>query len=491
MATIQWLAVENSLSRRKNAHQQVLCFWLLVDRLEYHKRVEVFWAGQDGVWHILPAHYQGPHAGDREIWHARLTLGGQSGRSLPGNIRFAVCVRCGAAEFWDNNGGLDYQSRQGSGITLAPDLALQNLSFKQHLEEMQQWAPVKLAVNAGLNVESVVIHWTADNWRNSRQTACHHSKRLKQHGAKIWTARLKTADVFALEYCICCKTAQGELWDNNGGINYRLSREPLKVMILNLHCYQEDQQDRKFNQIAKAIQEQAADIVCFQEVAEYWNHGHGDWASNSANIINQRLKPPMHLYTDWSHLGFDKYREGVAILSRYPLQNTQSRYVSDSRDAYSIHSRKVVMANIQVPYLGSINVFSAHLSWWEDGFRQQFQRLCEWADSQADQAPGATLLCGDFNIAAGSLGYRQVVRDNRYEDQYLAANQRGLFEKIFRVDDAHWGHLMSDDYRIDYIFMNKASGLQVTSARVLFTDWDYGRVSDHCGYLMTFEPKFA
>ncbi|MCK5191923.1 MAG: hypothetical protein KAR12_17935, partial [Methylococcales bacterium] len=54
---------------------------------------------------------------------------------------------------------------------------------------------------------------------------------------------------------------------------------------------------------------------------------------------------------------------------------------------------------------------------------------------------------------------------------------------------AHWQDLLTDDYRIDYIFMNKASELQVTSAKVVFTEQDYGRVSDHCGYFMTFEPK--
>jgi maltose 6'-phosphate phosphatase len=37
--------------------------------------------------------------------------------------------------------------------------------------------------------------------------------------------------------------------------------------------------------------------------------------------------------------------------------------------------------------------------------------------------------------------------------------------------------------------MNKTSELQVTSAKVIFTEEDYGKVSDHCGYFMTFEPK--
>ena len=128
----------------------------------------------------------------------------------------------------------------------------------------------------------------------------------------------------------------------------------------------------------------------------------GTWNTNSAKIINDRLDQPFHLYTDWSHLGFDKYREGVAILSRFPMLKQESKYVSDSHDVYSIHSRKVVMAQVHVPYMGLINVFSAHLSWWEDGFAEQFKRLRDWAaDNQTDDVK-ATLLCGDFNITAGS-----------------------------------------------------------------------------------------
>lgn len=488
MAQIQLLAVENTLTRKKGASQQVLVFWLALDSLSFHKQVDVIWSGSDGVWHSLPAKYQGPRGQTQEFWQARVTFTAKSGRELPGNVSFALRLRCEAGEFWDNNQGWNHQAPKGCGVALPPDLAVQNLSVKSSLGDSQEYVLVKVAVDPALGADSVVLQWTGDNWRHTEQSKCHRNKRLKRHGAQIWTARLKVADVFALEYCVCCKTADAEIWDNNGGRNYRISRQPLRVMILNLHCYQESRQEYKFSQIAKAIDEQAVDLVCFQEVAEHWNNGHGDWSSNAANLINQRLKHPMHLHTDWSHLGFDKYREGVAILSRYPLHHTQARYVSDSHDPYSIHSRKVVMAQVHVPYMGPVNVFSAHLSWWEDGFKSQFQRLCEWANGLLNENVKTNLLCGDFNIAAGSTGYQLVVDGNQYEDQYLAANHQGLFQKIFRVNDAHWGHLLAEDYRIDYIFMNKSAELHVTSARVLFTDWDYGQVSDHVGYLMAFEP---
>ncbi|MFI3135523.1 MAG: hypothetical protein QX197_01965 [Methylococcaceae bacterium] len=147
------------------------------------------------------------------------------------------------------------------------------------------------------------------------------------------------------------------------------------------------------------------------------------------------------------------------------------------------------MGQIAVPGIGLINVFSAHLSWWEGGFSEQFKRLSAWAAEKQTPELKATLLCGDFNITAGSNGYDLVVKLNEYDDQFLAANSQGVFDKIFKVNDPYWQHDLSDDYRIDYIFMNKASELQVTSGSVLFTEQDYGRVSDHCGYLMSFEPR--
>jgi maltose 6'-phosphate phosphatase len=133
-------------------------------------------------------------------------------------------------------------------------------------------------------------------------------------------------------------------------------------------------------------------------------------------------------------------------------------------------------------------VFSAHLSWIEDGFKDQFNRLSEWAESKQSDQVKATLLCGDFNIAAGSEGYSMVVDLHQYDDQFLAANSPGVFDKIFKVNDHHWQDYLADDYRIDFIFMHKTSELVVKSGAVLFTEQDYGRVSDHCGYLMTFEP---
>ncbi len=501
MDKIQLLYIKNSISRKDNKVQQLLRFFMLVENVGFDKHVDVIWSGEDGVWHTLAAQYYSTQGNDKEYWRVQANVSLTEEQSLPGNIQFGLRFRAYGSEYWDNNGGANYSSEADSGIQLAHHSQVQNIDFANCLNDGQQFVPVTIAVDKFFNAEKVTIHWTTDQWKTTQKSPCYskrnywdsqchsNARNPNQYGVELWTGKIDNGDSFRLQYIICCENESQTLWENNQGNNYSFQREQLKVLILNLHCYQEENQDEKFTQIAKAINDLDVDIVCFQEVAEYWRDGDGDWESNSAKIINDRLRKAFHIHTDWSHLGFDKYREGVAILSRYPLSDHDSRYVSESHDIYSIHSRKVVMARVHVPYIGSINVFSAHLSWLEDGFQSQFQHLHEWALGKDNEDIKATMLCGDFNITAGTSGYEWVVDSNNYDDQFLEANEQGVFEKIFRVNDDHWQNLLTDDYRIDYIFMNKQSGLQVTSAKVVFTDQDYGRVSDHCGYFMTFEPK--
>ena len=501
MNEIQLLYVENIIARKKGVLRQELSFFMQAKNLSHDKNIDVLWAGEDGEWQTLPATYHSSLEPDSEYWQAKITINATAELSLPGNIKFALRYQTQGRDYWDNKHGLNYASQADSGLKVTAAQPLLNIGFEQKLKAGQKHVPITVSVNRAVHANTVTVHWTTDNWLHTHNTPCQFNRNYwgekshsnarnpNQYGSQIWQGLLKINDAYRLQYTVSCEGGDQVLWDNNQGQNYSASHEPLKVMILNLHCYQEDDQDEKFSKIAKAINEQDADIVCFQEVAELWNDGQGDWNTNSAKIINDRLDQPYHLYTDWSHLGFDKYREGVAILSRYPMLKQASTYVSNSHSAYSIHSRKVVMAQVQVPGMGPINFFSAHLSWWEDGFPEQFKRLSRWAADNQSEEVSATFLCGDFNIAAGSEGYKLVVNANEYDDQFLSVKAHGVFEKIFKVNDPYWRNYLADDHRIDYIFMNKASELKIISGRVLFTDDDYGRVSDHCGYLMSFEPK--
>ena len=489
MNEIQLVTVERVPAGKDGTHFQRLRFLLSVENLGYAKEVDVVWTLGQGAWLSLSARYRGPVGEHREYWQAQASIAEVFGHAGSGVIRFALRLRCAGQEYWDNNLGADYFIPEEPGIMIHRDVPLQNLDWEDGLHDRQQLVPLRVAVNPALAAEQVVVHWSTDQWQHTWQTACRLENRVQPHGAELWTAGLPVGDAYRLAYSITAGNRARQVWDNHGGQNYQARRAPLTILILNLHCYQEEDQDRKLTQIAAAIDDLQVGVVCFQEVAENWNQGEGDRASNAARIINGRLRHPLHICTDWSHLGFDRHREGVAILSRYPIMQHHGRYVSNGNDIHNIHSRKVLMARLRIPYMGLVNVFSVHLSWWEDGFQTQFQRLAAWAHAEALEGGGTSLLCGDFNVTPGSAGYRYAVEEKQYEDQCLAVHQAGLFQQLDRINDPHWRNFPGADCRVDYIFMRKGEALAVTSARTLFTDQDYGRVSDHCGYLMTFEPR--
>lgn len=124
-----------------------------------------------------------------------------------------------------------------------------------------------------------------------------------------------------------------------------------------------------------AINELDIDLICLQEVAENWNNGDGDWNSNAARIICERLDRRYHLFADWAHLGFDHYREGVAILSntRSPLRGALR--VRIARPTQAFMRAKRWRHRWMYPISARSNIFQPIFSWWKDGFRRQFDTL--------------------------------------------------------------------------------------------------------------------
>ncbi len=501
MSKVIFVCALNTISRHAGHAIQRLGFMIRVANVAFEKHVDVLWAGEDGVWHETPARFDADAHDNEEFWIAEARLIQASDRSLPGNVVFAVRYRVQGEEYWDSNDGRNHAIEADSGIRLLNDTPLISRSSRRRSADGSAQLAVGAAVDARLGSQGVNVHWSTDDWATTRTTGCQlrrnfwsatfgsNARNPNQYGVQIWDAQLDLKRSPGVKYRVACESAQQTMWDDYSTRKHSLPTAPLRVLVLNLHCYQEADQAHKLWLIAHAIDELGIDIACLQEVAENWNDGKGDWGSNSARIINEHLRRPYHLATDWSHLGFDRYREGVAVLSRYPILRQDSRYVSPSRDPYSIHSRKVVLAQIGVPAFGRVNVFSSHLSWWEDGFGEQFANLRRWARDAQTRHVEATLLCGDFNIEAGSRGYECVLDSGEYDDTFLAATRPRTFADIFRQRATNWRERLGNDRRIDYIFMRKTSRLRAVAGREVFTDRDFGRVSDHIGYMVSFAAK--
>lgn len=484
MTPIKLLYAKNTIARHGDTMQQDLTFTMAVENLAYKKEVEVVWTGEDGTRHSLRAKHVGSSGANREIWQAHASFVLTAEDSLPGDVQFVLHCRQADRDYWHPADQRGVSINADSGIRVGDDLPLMNVDYQPLLYAGQQYLPAAIAVRQDIGPEKVWIRWTTDRWRTFTDTPAfllrkhwHHAagsaaRNPNRYGFGVWISQLHLGDAYQVEYALCCEGKGRQYWDNNFGKNYLSRHDPLRILTLNLHCYQEDRQEEKFAKIVRAIQELQIDVVCLQEVGEPWNDGHGDWNSNAAKLICDRLGQSYSVHTDWSHLGFDKYREGTAIISRYPFVVKGARYVSSAQNVYDIHARKVVMAQIHVPYMGTVNVFSVHLSWWQNGFQEQYDNLRRWAESEATANVAGTFLCGDFNNAANSEGYGLLTRD--YEDQFFRGNGRRLNR--------------ADDRRIDFLLMRKGSPLRVRSAYQLFTRNDYGPVSDHEGYCGEFEP---
>ncbi len=501
MQPIQLISVKNIISRTVNGTFQEISFAVRVRNMGHGKQVEIHWCGEDDVWQVLPAAYRFEASEGGELWRAEVSFPLTMKSSIPGNIQFAARVEFNGETYWDSHFGLNYRSEADSGVIVFEPVETKVLEFHPILKPGRVALPIEVAVRQAIGPESVTIHWSVDGWVTQHHTPAYfrrnhwdlsagsNARNPNRYGWGVWVGSIPLQHAYRLEYAVECRTASGVFWDNRGGRNYATKRSTLRVMTLNLHTYQEPDQQEKFKQIAKAITEKKIDLVCLQEVGEHWNNGEGDWASNAARIINSHLPEPCHLHTDWSHLGFDRFREGVAILSRYPFVYTDAGYVSDSQDPYDIHSRKVVMAQVRVPYFGLLNVFSAHLSWPSDGFFPQFDRLRAWAAQRHTPEVMATLLGGDFNITAGTEAYRHIVDTGEYEDQYLKIRDSSVFQQVFRKRQGDTMLLLAEDGRIDYLWLRNGNRLRAVYAEELFTPERYGRVSDHTAYWVEFEQR--
>lgn len=498
---IQLIYVRNVVSRTVGGTFQELAFAVRVRNVGFGKRVSIHWCGEDRCWRIAAAECRGPLGDADELWAAGVAIPLTMDSAIPGNIEFAACLEHGGRRDWDSRYGQNYRADADSGVMVLAPVAAQVVGFDPALPAGTVALPVEVAVRQELEPEATTIHWTTDGWATAHATHAYfrrnhwdlsvgsNARNPNRYGWGIWAGRIPLQHAARVEYAVECRTRRGVVWDNRGGRNYRAQRGALRVLTLNLHTYQEEDQARKFAQVARAIRERQADVVCLQEVGENWNDGAGDWESNAARIVNGHLPEPCHLHADWSHVGFERYREGIAILSRHPFAFVDAGYVSDSQDVFDIHSRKIAMAQIAVPYVGLVNVFSVHLSWPSDGFYPQFDRLRRWAEEKHAPEVAATLLCGDFNVAAGSDAYRAIVDAGEYEDQFLKIAAPATFQRVFRDRQGDVLSLLENDRRIDFLWLRAGSRLRAVRAEELFTPERYGRVSDHTGYLVEFEPR--
>lgn len=315
------------------------------------------------------------------------------------------------------------------------------------------------------------------------------------------------------------RTSAPEVWVQDGLVYSAspLHGEPddkLTVLSLNLHTYQEfktpevaeanltneqamlrvAQHGPLFDKVAAAINKLDPDVVCLQEVGEWHGKLNGEDPENiefgqtDSNMVKQILSrldnKNYNYFMDWSHFGWDVWLEGSAVLSKHPMSNTESRYISDQDNGTRSwwKSRNVPKAQIDLGgKLGKVNVFSIHTGWWDDTdepFQDQFKRLTSWA-AEVKEPKTTTLFCGDFNQVAATKEQQFITNGTGYTDQYSVVNPDGLADPTIGGTIDGWVGEIGK--RIDLLVTDSDSPMAVEQIQRIFTQNVYGRVSDHTG----------
>lgn len=246
----------------------------------------------------------------------------------------------------------------------------------------------------------------------------------------------------------------------------------LRLLTLNLHCLEETDIEEKQHKIIKEIIHKEIDIIFLQEVAQYLASQivyDNVKESNYAYQLQRRLHSKghiYHLYFDTIKQSFGKYDEGIAILSRFPLHDVKSNYISKCTEYHFWRTRKMIKGDLQKKQ-HTISLVSAHLGWSDkyETFEDQVERLNAHIDTT-----NTVIIAGDFNVSPKTNEYTYIISKGLHD--LYGANPHYLFDPTHINDmDVHQGST-----RIDYIFSNHK--LEVLKREILFT---VDRVSDHYG----------
>ena len=262
----------------------------------------------------------------------------------------------------------------------------------------------------------------------------------------------------------------------------------MKILTINVHAWLEENQMEKIDILARDIAEKQYDVIAMQEVNQLMNNPiifDDIRQENYGWVLLEKLQEytDTDYYYHWSnsHIGFSKYNEGVAIITRHKIKAEDEFYCTFAQSVRTISARRIV--SITIDYKGQdIEFYSCHMN----------LPNCETEDMgenlrnilKRSKTDNLKILMGDFNTDANGNpeDYRNILNQGLY-DTYVLAEKK---DHGVTVDKGihGWDHDKSQK-RIDYIFSNKE--IKVKESKVIFNNENKGIISDHFGIELKLE----
>lgn len=260
----------------------------------------------------------------------------------------------------------------------------------------------------------------------------------------------------------------------------------MKILTLNVHCGKELANPNVYNAFLHKIKKEEIDLLLLQEVTQSLSapivSNHYQEAIREDNFAHKLSEDLSREDNTWdyfysaSHIGFDVFEEGLAIISRLPFHTLKVDYVSRSQSMEFWKSRKVISIRLN-DY--PITIATGHFGWQEDDeepFEEQWKRTLSILDEN-------TLIGGDFNNEPASKSYQQII-ESGFTDLHESNDDNATF-----YADVSQASIEKDNVGkcIDYLFTNSDKIKVKASKRIFAKDIDALRVSDHCGILIDVE----
>lgn len=280
----------------------------------------------------------------------------------------------------------------------------------------------------------------------------------------------------------------------------------MKLLTLNTHSWLEVHQLNKLMTLAGFIVDHDVDVIALQEVNQHQNYFEASTPAsfvpatnnyplredNTALILVRLLEQLGSTYQwSWSatHLGFGMYEEGLAILSKAPIDDIRMLDLSPTYTFNDVPKRGSLAIKIQDRGL-SLWLATAHLSWWLDTdqktqlFAPEFTQL----DTQlrqlaaADQAPA--IILGDFNNdqALRQEGYDFITAKGWHNTRDTATHVKGSSTVHKTI---HGWDKVTQAMTLDYIFAS--CPITFDEHQVIFADDTDQAISDHSGIYASFD----
>ncbi|MCS4487864.1 endonuclease/exonuclease/phosphatase family protein [Streptococcus sciuri] len=268
-----------------------------------------------------------------------------------------------------------------------------------------------------------------------------------------------------------------------------IGKDGTKVLTLNTHSWLENNPLEKLAKLADDIATNDYNLICLQEINQEMTsqvatsvpHYQALKASPAIHVDNYALLLILALlekgktyYWSWAynHIGYDKYHEGVAILSKQPIE-VFDILVSDVNEEADYHTRRALAVKTELNQK-SILAVSVHLSWWNKGFQGEWKKLEDAL--LAKEMP--VLIMGDFNNPYGYEGY-QMVLDSKLDlrDSHTVASEISGNHTIKANIDGWEGNKKA--LKVDYIFTNLDTPIK--SSQIVFNGNSSPVLSDHFG----------